>query len=73
VSTSPKSSYPGPSDSDGGAEASEAGSGFDNAETAVGGADAVPDDPDINIRQPDSVPGTGGGPGAGLDAPENNG
>lgn len=56
------------------AEASEAGSGFDTAETAVGGADAVPDDPDINTRQPGgSGPGTGEGPGAGLSAPENNG
>ena len=55
-------------------QTSEAGSGFDNAETAAGGADAVPDDPDINRRPPGgSGPGTGEGPGAGLSAPENNG
>ncbi len=54
-------------------QTSEAGSSFDNAETGVGGADAVPDDPDINIRQAGSGPGTGEGPGAGLSAPENNG
>ena len=39
------------------AQTSEAGSGFDNAETGVGGADAVPDDPDINIRQARKRPG----------------
>jgi hypothetical protein len=55
------------------AQTSEAGSSFHNAEAGVGGADAVPDDPDINIRQAESGPGTGEGPGAGLSAPENNG
>ena len=51
----------------------EAGSSFDNVEPAVGGADAVPDDPDVNTRQAGgSGPGTGDGPGAGLSAPENN-
>jgi hypothetical protein len=72
VSTSPQPSYPGDS-TDGNAEASEAGSGFANAETAVGGADAVPDDPDVNTRQLGGGSGTGEGPGAGLSAPENNG
>jgi hypothetical protein len=70
VTTSPQPNAP----SDPTGQSSEAGSGFDNAETAVGGADAVPDDPDVNTRQAGgSGPGTGQGPGAGLSAPENNG
>ena len=57
----------------GDAESSAAGSSFENAETATGGADAVPDDPDVNTRQAGgSGPGGGDGPGAGLSAPENN-
>ena len=65
---------PEPDDSTRDDQISEGGSGFDNAETANGGADAVPDDPDINTRQPGgSGPGTGEGPGAGLSAAENNG
>ena len=57
-----------------GGQVSEGPSGFGTAETAVGGADSVPDDPDVNTRQPGgSGPGTGAGPGAGLSAPENNG
>ena len=55
-------------------EFTQGGSSFDNAETAEGGADAVPDDPDINTQQDGgSGPGGGDGPGAGLSAPENNG
>jgi hypothetical protein len=57
-----------------GGQVSEGPSGFGTAETAVGGADSVPDDPDVNTQQqPGSGPGTGDGPGAGLSAPENNG
>ncbi|HLL63879.1 MAG TPA: hypothetical protein VK401_12580 [Propionibacteriaceae bacterium] len=68
MSTSPQPNDPADRD----AEASSAGSSFENAETAVGGADSVPDDPDVNTRQaPGSGPGTGDGPGAGLSAPEN--
>ena len=55
-----------------GGQVSEGPSGFGTAETAVGGADSVPDDPDVNTRQRGaSGPGTGDGPGAGLSAPEN--
>ena len=69
MSTSPQPNDP----YDGGAEASSGGSSFENAETAVGGADSVPDDPDVNTPQAGkSGPGTGDGPGAGLSAPENN-
>ena len=65
---------PEPDDSGRDGQTSEAGSGFANAETAGGGADAVPDDPDVNTRQAGgSGPGGGDGPGAGLSAPENNG
>jgi hypothetical protein len=68
MNTSPQPNDPADRD----AEASSAGSSFENAETAVGGADSVPDDPDVNTRQaPGSGPGTGDGPGAGLSAPEN--
>ena len=42
---------PTESTADRGTEASEGPSGFGNAETAAGGADAVPDTPDV-------VPGT---------------
>ncbi len=53
---------------------SQGGSGFDTTETAGGGADAVPDDPDVNTRQSTGGgPGSGDGPGAGLSAPENQG
>ena len=69
MSTSPQPNDPADDES----EASSAGSSFANAETAVGGADSVPDDPDVNTRQPGGGPGTGEGPGAGLSAPENNG
>jgi hypothetical protein len=68
VSTSPQPNDPADRD----AEASSAGSSFENAETAVGGADSVADDPDVNTRQRGGGPGTGEGPGAGLSAPENN-
>ncbi len=68
MSTSPQPNDP--YDNDG--EATSAGSSFENAETAVGGADSVPDDPDVNTRETGSGPGTGVGPGAGLSAPENN-
>ena len=69
MSTSPQPNDPADRD----AEATSAGSSFENAETAVGGADSVPDDPDVNTRQAGrSGPGTGEGPGAGLSAPENN-
>jgi hypothetical protein len=70
VSTSPLPNDPATADDD--AQVTEGGSSFDNAETAVGGADAVPDDPDVNTRQAGgSLPGGGDGPGAGLSAPEN--
>ena len=68
MSTSPLPNDPA---DDRDAETSAGGSSFDNAETAVGGADSVPDDPDVNTRQPGGGPGTGEGPGAGLSAPEN--
>jgi hypothetical protein len=69
VSTSPQPRDPDDND----AEATSAGSSFENAETAVGGADSVPDDPDVNTRQAGgSLPGGGDGPGAGLSAAENN-
>lgn len=74
MSTSPQPNDPTEPTPNEDAQVSEGGSGFDNAETAVGGADAVPDDPDVNTRQAGgSGPGTGDGPGAGLSAPENNG
>ena len=73
MSTSPQPNDPTDRTADSDAQASVAGSSFDNVEPAVGGADAVPDDPDVNTRQaPGSGPGTGDGPGAGLSAPENN-
>ena len=72
MSTSPLPNDPATKDDD--AQVTEGGSSFDNAETAVGGADSVPDDPDVNTRQAGgSLPGGGDGPGAGLSAPENNG
>lgn len=37
-----------PGDGDGGGQVSEGGGGSMNEETAVGGADAVPDTPDVN-------------------------
>ncbi|HZA04365.1 MAG TPA: hypothetical protein VE617_07365 [Propionibacteriaceae bacterium] len=73
MSTSPQPNDPTESTADSDSQATEAGSSFDNAETAVGGADSVPDDPDVNTREPGaSGPGMGVGPGAGLSAPENN-
>ena len=73
MSTSPQPNDPTESTADSDSQATEAGSSFDNLETAVGGADSVPDDPDVNTRQAGrSGPGTGEGPGAGLSAPENN-
>jgi hypothetical protein len=67
------STSPQPHDPTDDAEATSAGSSFENAETAVGGADSVPDDPDVNTRQAGgSGPGGGDGPGAGLSAAENN-
>ena len=70
--TAPETSEPTGTGGQGG-QVSEGPSGFGTAETAVGGADSVPDDPDINTQQPGaSGPGTGEGPGAGLSAPENN-
>ena len=38
-------------------EVSEGGSAFGDAETAVGGADAVPDTPDINPGTPEAMQG----------------
>lgn len=69
MSTSPPPNDPADRDTEG----SSAGSSFENAETSVGGADSVPDDPDVNTQQAGgSGPGGGDGPGAGLSAPENN-
>lgn len=36
-------------------EVSEGGSAFGDAETAIGGADAVPDTPDINPGTPEAM------------------
>ena len=46
---------PDDSEEQGGTAVSEGGSGSLNADTALGGADSVPDTPDVNTAVSDSV------------------